>query len=610
MNTIFRELHCAINTSRQEPRPVREERQPTSRPPPGAVPPSVRQGSCRTDGRPCLWSCWLRACAANYRERRRAPPLACCVAAAAAAARLPLGPFPRAAAWPERAGGAAACPARPFSLGGGEEIVGLGAAVAAAPPGLACQPHLPWLARGRLFPTPFPPPPSRAEGGRPWPGLNRGWLGLTPIGPWRPLGPRAVAWDSGVALPHPRRGLAPAGRARAALGAVVVAEGLRRQRQGDCLGCGRRGATPSSPLLLRPPSGPACPPAPAVQGPPAPGLAAWASFPLRPPRPLRPRAAGRWLDLPVSLPRLPRAGAGWAFPLRPPAPSRAVGSGVGDGRGPAGIAPRRGRFSLAGGRGRALGAVVGGHLRLQAGGRRAPRRARRRDRAGALRGRCGGPCWLGLAPCALSGRGGGGGRGPGVAPAAAKKPLPLRLPSPKAGQALGGPGCRGRRRGCLPWPPGPSGPCPRSCGLRARSPCLSGSRPRKRGRLWGSPGCRGRRRGCLPWPPGPSGPCPAVVWAESARADNYRVVHLHLGRWAGLERGEAGAGPPRGRSRPASVAGGARGGAAGLAVGARCSPPSTREKVRLYRGVGGGACGGRPLPWRGAGGAPVCGRVG
>ncbi|ROT63972.1 hypothetical protein C7M84_018106 [Penaeus vannamei] len=32
------------------------------------APPGSR--SCRTDGRPCRWSCWLRACAANCRERR------------------------------------------------------------------------------------------------------------------------------------------------------------------------------------------------------------------------------------------------------------------------------------------------------------------------------------------------------------------------------------------------------------------------------------------------------------------------------------------------------------------------------------------------------------
>ncbi|ROT63852.1 hypothetical protein C7M84_018233 [Penaeus vannamei] len=215
----------------------------------------------------------------------------------------------------------------------------------------------------------------------------------------------------------------------------------------------------------------------------------------------------------------------------------------------------------------------------------------------------------------------GAGRGPcaGVAGASCWKP-PLRLPSPKAGQALGVlaapwpraepcPRSSGQALGVLAagavggaafrgpgaepcprsgagfggsWLPGPSEGLP-SVAPGAEpcrgSPCLSGSRPRKRGRLWGDPGCRGRRRGCLPWPPGPSGPCPAVVWAESARADNYSVLG-----WAGTR--EAGAGPlgpePAGagrpRGRPASVAGGARGGAAGFAaVGPLLRPLHPRE---------------------------------
>ncbi|ROT63854.1 hypothetical protein C7M84_018235 [Penaeus vannamei] len=171
----------------------------------------------------------------------------------------------------------------------------------------------------------------------------------------------------------------------------------------------------------------------------------------------------------------------------------------------------------------------------------------------------------------------------GVAPAAARKPLPLRLPSskagqalgvlaagavgglpsvapgaepcprsspaspapvPEAGQALGGPGCRGRRRAAFRGPG--AEPCPRSCGLRARADnyrggttfggcgLAAGGQARRRGRsgalrgrcgasccgqALGGPGCRGRRRGCLPWPRGRA--LPAVVWAEGPR-DNYR----------------------------------------------------------------------------------------
>ncbi|ROT63958.1 hypothetical protein C7M84_018147 [Penaeus vannamei] len=276
--------------------------QPTSRRPAGGGPPSARQAPApagRMEGPvsgrvgcgpapPTIGrGGWVRGRGwrsglpggAGSAGRSRAPPLACCVAAGAAA-RLPLGPFPRAAAWPERAGGAAACPARPFSHG------------------LALA---------------------------------------SPHQPWRPLGPRAAAWDSGVALPHPRRGVAPAGRARAGPG---------------------RG-----------------------RGPPIPRLAAWASFPLSPSSPCASRAGG--------------GGGGRAWPLPPR----------------------------------------------------------------------GSPCLSGSRPR-------------------------------KRGRLWGSPGCRGRRRGCLPWPPGPSGPCPRSCGLRARA-------DNYRGTTFGGCGRRARRRGR-------SGPCAAV----------------------------------------------------------------------------------------------------
>ncbi|ROT63979.1 hypothetical protein C7M84_018113 [Penaeus vannamei] len=279
--------------------------------PPGAVPPSARQAPApagRMEGpvsgrvgcgpapptigrggwvRGRGWRSGLPGGAGSAGRRSRAPPLACCVAAAGAAARLPLGPFPRAAAWPERAGGAA-CPARPFS-----------------------HVFLGWPGDGLGFSLPLrPPAPSRAEGGGPWPGLPASSSleqGLALASPHQPLAPSGRGRRRGIrawpcrtldgALPRPDGQGGPWARS-------CVAEGLRRQRQGDCLGCGRRGATPaSSPLLLllRPPSGPA----------------------------LRPRAGGAG---PAHSP-VWRLGLPFPFPLRPPAPSRAGGGGGGGGRG-------------------------------------------------------------------------------------------------------------------------------------------------------------------------------------------------------------------------------------------------------------------------------------
>ncbi|ROT63944.1 hypothetical protein C7M84_018133 [Penaeus vannamei] len=156
----------------------------------------------------------------------------------------------------------------------------------------------------------------------------------------------------------------------------------------------------------------------------------------------------------------------------------------------------------------------------------------------------------------------GAGRGPctGGAGSPCWKPLPLRLPSSKAGQALGGAWLPGPSEGLPSLAPGAERPLP------AVVPCLSGSRPRKRGRLWGRPGCRGRRRGCLPWPPGPNGPCPAVVWAESARADNY--MRAGLG-WNAARRARV----PLG------------GGAAGLAAGGPLLPALHPRESEAFTGA-------------------------
>ncbi|ROT63938.1 hypothetical protein C7M84_018127 [Penaeus vannamei] len=207
-------------------------------------------------------------------------------------------------------------------------------------------------------------------------------------------------------------------------------------------------------------------------------------------------------------------GVGSGFPHRPLAPSRAEGGGVGFGRGPA--APRRG-VAPAGRTGEggpwARSCVAEG-LRRQ-----------RQGTASAAGRRAASPA------------------------SSSPKPLPPP-PVPKAGQALGGgPGCRGRRRGCLPWPPGPSGPCPRSCGLRARADNYRGDHLRQlraggelavgagrgpsaavRGLLLPLPPAPVPESGAgfgEAWLPGPSEGLPslapgrtappAVVWAESAR---------------------------------------------------------------------------------------------
>ncbi|ROT63974.1 hypothetical protein C7M84_018108 [Penaeus vannamei] len=252
-----------------------------------------------------------------------------------AAARLPLGPFPRAAAWPERAGGAAACPARPFS-----------------------HVFLGWPGDGLGFSLPLrPPAPSRAEGGGPWPGLACLVFLRTGVGsgfPHQPLAPSraeggGVGFGRGPAAPSTGRCPGRTGKG-GPWARSCVAEGLRRQRQGDCLGCGRRGATPaSSPLLLllRPPSGPALPPAPAVQGPPIPrfgGLGFLSPFPFVPLRPLGPGRGGgggrglcRREEAPASPAPVPESGAGFGGPG-----CRAVGGAAF--RGPRGrAAPARGR---------------------------------------------------------------------------------------------------------------------------------------------------------------------------------------------------------------------------------------------------------------------------
>ncbi|ROT63977.1 hypothetical protein C7M84_018111 [Penaeus vannamei] len=277
----------------------------------GPAPPTIgRGGWVRGRG----WRSGLPGGAGSAGRRSRAPPLACCVAAAGAAARLPLGPFPRAAAWPERAGGAAACPARPFS-----------------------HVFLGWPGDGLGFSLPLRPPRAFSGRGRralAWPGLPASSSleqGLALASPHQPLAP-SRAEGGGVALPHPRRGVAPAGRARAGPGRGRV--WLRACADND------RGTA---------------------------------------------SAAG---------------GGG-----RPPPRARCCCC----------CGRRRGR----------------------------PSRPRRRCRAR-----------------------------PFPAPAS---PAPV----PESGAGFGGPGCRGRRRGCLPWPPGPSGPCPRSCGLRARADNYRGDHLRR-----------------------------------------------------------------------------------------------------------------------------------
>ncbi|ROT63978.1 hypothetical protein C7M84_018112 [Penaeus vannamei] len=336
-------------SARQAPAPAGRMEGPVSgRVGCGPAPPTIgRGGWVRGRG----WRSGLPGGAGSAGRRSRAPPLACCVAAAGAAARLPLGPFPRAAAWPERAGGAAACPARPFS-----------------------HVFLGWPGDGLGFSLPLrPPAPSRAEGGGPWPGLPASSSleqGLALASPHQPLAPSraeggGVGFGRGPAAPSTGRCPGRTGKG-GPWARSCVAEGLRRQRQGDCLGCGRRGATPaSSPLLLL--------------------LAAVGAGP-----PARAGGAG-----PAHSP-VWRLGLPFPFPLRPPAPSRAGG-------------------------------------------------------------------------------GGGGGRGLCRREEAPASPAPV----PESGAGFGGPGCRGRRRGCLPWPPGPSGPCPRSCGLRARADNYRGDHLRR-----------------------------------------------------------------------------------------------------------------------------------
>ncbi|ROT63939.1 hypothetical protein C7M84_018128 [Penaeus vannamei] len=355
----------------------------------------TRSRSCRTGGRPCLWSCCLRTCAANYRERRRAPPLACCVAAAA---RLPLGPFPvpppglseRAGLAaggrpPKRPPGSRSCrtgwkalslvvllrPAPP-TIGRGGWVRGSrvrsGAGSAGrrsrAPPLACCV-----AAAARLPLGPFPRSRSCRTDGRPclWscclracaanyrerrlgagfavseraaggagsagrrsrapplaccvaaaarlplgPFPNRGWLGLPPIGPWRPLGPRAAAWDSGVALPHPRRGVAPAGRTGEGgpwRGRVWLRACADNDR-GTASAAGGRAASPASFAV-----GPGGGLARAVRGPPAAGQAlggAWLPGPSEGCLPWPPGPSGPCpRSSPASPAPVPESGAGF-----------------------------------------------------------------------------------------------------------------------------------------------------------------------------------------------------------------------------------------------------------------------------------------------------------
>ncbi|ROT63940.1 hypothetical protein C7M84_018129 [Penaeus vannamei] len=383
-----------------------------------------------------LWSCCLRACAANYRERRlgagfaggraglgaratgRAPPLACCVAAAA---RLPLGPFPvPPPGLSERAG-----------LVGGRAVPP-SARQAPAPAGRMEGPVSGRVACG-------PAPPTIGRGG--WVRV-RGWRS-GPSG----LGARAAGAER---RPWPAVWRRP--RVSHSVLSPVPPPGLSERAGGRRA---QRGRSATSSL--------------AGQG------TAWAfPCPFGPPAPSRPRAAGpglAWKPASSSL----EQGLARASPHRPLAPSRAEGGGVGFGRGPA--APPTGRC-----------------------------------------------------PAGRTGEGG---------------------PWARSGQALGeGPGSRGRRRGCLPWPPGPSGPCPRSCGLRARADNYRGDHLRQLRRAASSPsgpvgglartvrghpaapaspapvpesgagfggGLAAGAVGGAAFPgPGAERPLPRVVWAESA----------------------------------------------------------------------------------------------
>ncbi|ROT63941.1 hypothetical protein C7M84_018130 [Penaeus vannamei] len=214
------------------------------------------------------------------------------------------------------------------------------------------------------------------------------------------------------------------------------------------------------------------------------------------------------------LPLGPFPWVGSGFPHRPLAPSRAEGGGVGFGRGPA--APRRGVAPAAGrARGPWARSCVAEGLRRQ------------------RQGDC-----LGCGRRAAS-------------PASS---------SPGAG--FGGAWLPGPSEGLPSLAPGPSGPCPRSCGLRARADNYRGTTFGSCGRAASSR--RGRKplplrlpspkagqalgEAWLPGPseglpslaPGPNGPCPAVVWAESARADNYRRAGLG---WNAARRARVPSGP-------------------------------------------------------------------
>ncbi|ROT63943.1 hypothetical protein C7M84_018132 [Penaeus vannamei] len=456
--------------------------------------------------------------------------------------------------------GRAACPARPFSLEGWRGDCGPGGCGGGGASWVLGWPAshilLGWPGDGLGFSLPLrPPAPSRAEGGGPWPGLACLVFLRTGVGSGFP--PSAPGALSGRGR---RRGIRawpcrtpdgasprPDGQGRA-LGAVVVAEGLRRQRQGDCLGCGRRGATPASSPLLRPPSGPARPPAPAVQGPPIPGLAAWLSCPCALSGRGRRRRARAWPprreEAPASPAPVLESGAGFGGSWLPgpseglpsvapgaePCPRSCGLRARADnyrGKPPSAAAGWRGRASSPSGPVGGLARAVRGH---PAGWASPPGRA----------------AWALLPPAPSRGRRRRRrGRGPRRREEAPASPAPV----PKAGQALGGPGCRGRRRGCLPWPPGPSPARGRGGGGgRGRAPRRRDEAPAspapvpESGAGFGGSWLPGPSEGCLPWPPGPS----------PARGRRGRL-------WGVLAAGAVGGAAfrgPRGRALPAVVGAG------------------------------------------------------